>query len=108
MIAHFDVKDVVNIARLGKRFVLTFQSGKQILANINISNDKLINSVLEIAHLSVSKEYYATFVLALSECGTLTNSDSFFDSIFNLLVSFENDSELVSFFTALHLSLIHI
>lgn len=103
MIAHLPTAHVVGIHKLGKRFILDYQNGERQLVTINITVDKLISQVLGVAHFSISKDNYATTILALSECGALSDQQIFFDCLLNLLVNIEDESELINFFTALHL-----
>jgi len=90
------------VSAFGSRYIFTERDGSELLYLIEMSKEYSIIQTLSAAHSTLSKEIYATIILALSSSDCLMLWDSFYKAFFGLLSFIESDSEMISLFNALH------
>lgn len=102
-IVNLPFMNVTEIHKLGRYFVKTCKDGSHGIFSFEMTFDRVVAEVLDVAHMVLSPQNYATVVLSLSTSNAFSDCETFLPSFFTLLTELEEESTVMKFIKKMHL-----
>lgn len=90
-IVHLPLQNVIEVQKLGSKFVAFMENGDRDLFYFEITFDYVIREILEVSHLILDSPSYQTLILSLSESSCLSNSKEFIPAFISLFIDLFSD-----------------
>jgi hypothetical protein len=102
-IVHLPFTDASEIHQIGRKYVLFKGEDEAEVFSFELAFDPVVRCLLEVAHIALRPENYATMILSLSDSNPLVNCEEFIPVFIDLLAGLEEEPVLLSFLQSAHL-----